>query len=333
MVFDSSVDIAHLKVLDSSLFLDILVQSVSIGTHPHIAIFVEQHLFDRVFTDRGLIELVVHKAPCLLRVHIDNPQALMVGTKPEPVTLIFLHHPSQQVFWYSLNALRTKEAVDGIIPFLFFLAINEAHGGRQDPDVSMIIDIQIILALFLSSILTHIRVFPDHLSARTINCHQVTVTGRHDEQVVIFCKRREPELVGELLSAITVFDECTFLCLGVIAIESVGISLHPQVLLRIDIDTVDTARDAQLGEHRRRIAHDLLRDWVEERVVHTLFQPQLSVDILPDHINIVAAQRQRVVGIGIKRTETVAVVTVQTIRGAYPDIALGVLEEIVQLGI
>ena len=333
MVLHGGVDIAQLYVRDACLLFDILVQTVTVGTHPHIAIFVEQHVLQRVLTDRGLVELVVHETARFLGFRIDDPQSFVVSTQPEPVAMVLHHHPRQHIVGQALDALRPKEAVDGVIPFLLFLTIDIARDRCQHPEVAAIVNIQIIGAFLLSAVLAHVGIFPHHLSLRAVNSHQVAVTGRHDEQVVIFCKRREPELVGELIRSVAVLDECTLLRLGVIAVETVGIGLHPQVLLRIDIDAVDTARDAQLGQHRRRIAHRFLRHRVEERVVHALLQPQLSVEILPDHINVVAAQRQRVVGIGIKRTETVAVVTVQTIRGAYPDIALGILEETVQLGI
>ena len=117
------------------------------------------------------------------------------------------------------------------------------------------------------------------------------------------------------------------------AIEALIVTLHPDAFLGIDEETVDTTLDAPLAEKGGRITGHFLGDRVKVTEVHALFQPEFSFGILPDLIDIVVTQRRRVIGIGIEGTETITVIAVQTIGSAYPDITLGVLEQIVNRGV
>ena len=70
---------------------------------------------------------------------------------------------------------------------------------------------------------------------------------------------------------------------------------------------------------------------VEDTEVHTLPHPKPALMVLPDQIHIVITQRGRIIRIAIKRTKTVAVITVQTIGSTHPDDTFRVLEEVVDL--
>ena len=159
----------------------------------------------------------------------------------------------------------------------------------------------------------------------TVEHHQVTITRCYHELFAPLSVRGQPELLGEFLLGIAVFDECVFLILGVIAIHAFVIGLHPHVLTGVNIESVDTALDAPLGQLRRRITVHTLRHRVEDTEVHALLQPQSSQMVLPDTIHVVVSQRSGVVRIVIEGTETVAVITVQSVRGTYPYESSGVL--------
>ena len=142
-----------------------------------------------------------------------------------------------------------------------------------------------------------------------------------------------PELLGYLILSIAVFDQSEVLLSGVIAIETLVVGLHPDTFLRINIETIDTALDTPLAENGGRIASNLLCNGIKATEIHTLLQPQIAIDILPDLVDIVVTQRGRIIWIRIEGTETVAIISVQTIGGTYPNIALRVLEQIINLGV
>ena len=109
------------------------------------------------------------------------------------------------------------------------------------------------------------------------------------------------------------------------------VSLHPEILLGVDIDTVDTSLNAHFRQDRRRVTRYRLSHRVEDTIVHALTEPQITIDVFPHVIDVVVTQCGCIAGVGEERTETIAVVTVQTIRCTNPDIPLGILEDIVNL--
>ena len=202
---------------------------------------------------------------------------------------------------------------------------------RQHPVVMEIVNLDQIGSLLGTAMRMDIVVAPGHPALLTVHSHQLTVAGYQDQQVLILRKRRSPELLGELTFTVAILGQGLLLRLRIIVVKALVIGLHIQVLLRVDIDTVNTAFDTDLAQDRRWVTHRLLRLGIEHAEVHTLSQPQPAVHILPDVIHIVVTERGRVGRIRIVGTETVAVVTVQTIRRGDPHEAFGILEDIVDL--
>ena len=202
---------------------------------------------------------------------------------------------------------------------------------RQHPVVIEVVKHHRIGSLLGTAMRMDMVVAPGHLALLAVNSHQFTVAGHQDQQVLILRKRRGPELLGELTLTVAILGQGFLLGLRIIIVKAFVIRLHIQVLLRVDIETVDTAFDTDLAQDGRRVTHHLLRLGIEHAVVHTLPQPQLSVLILPDVIHIVVTERGRVARIRIEGTEAVAVVSVQTIRRGDPHKSPRILEDIVDL--
>ena len=197
----------------------------------------------------------------------------------------------------------------------------------------MLIDIDVISLARLSAIVAHVVILPKHLTLIAINAHQISITGSDQQLTTPLCETLNPELLGELILTIAVFNQRQFLAPGMIAVQTFVVGLYPYSLLRIDVETVDTTLDAPLTKDRGRITGDLLGNRIEETEVHALLQPQIAINILPNLIDIVVTQRGRIIRIGIEGTETVTVIAVQTIGRTNPDITFGVLEQIVNRGV
>ena len=213
----------------------------------------------------------------------------MISSQPEPAALIHHQVPHQQVVRQGRHAFQTKKLIDGVIPLLLLLVVHITLTIGKDKEVAVVVDNRPVLRILITPAALHVVVFPNHAPLAAIDTHQFTITRSYYQQTVIFSKRGEPEVFGELVFIIAVLDQRLLLRLGIIAIEAVVVVLHPEILLRVDIDTVNTARDADFGEFGRRIAYSALRLRVENAEVHTLAQPQPAIDILPDHIDIVVA--------------------------------------------
>ena len=202
---------------------------------------------------------------------------------------------------------------------------------RQHPVVLEIVKLHQIGSLLGTAMLMDIVVAPGHPALLAVNSHQLTVAGNHNQQVLILRKRRDPELLRELTLTISILGQGFLLRLRIIVVKTLVIGLHIQVLLRVDIDTVDTTFDTNLAQDGRWVTHHLLRLGVKHAEVHTLSQPQPSFHILPNVIHIVVTERCRVARIRIIGTEAVAVVTVQTIRRCDPHEAFRILKDIIDL--
>ena len=128
----------------------------------------------------------------------------------------------------------------------FSLLVIDKQMSRDDPDVFATIHIDIISLVGLATIVLDETVFPHHLTLVTIEGHDHTVAGDDEHLVATIAKRRQPELLGNLIITITVFDQGQLLCLRIITIHTLIVSLHPETFLRIDEETVDTTLDTHL---------------------------------------------------------------------------------------
>ena len=105
LTFHRGVDITEFDGPDTRGTLDILVQTVTIGTDPHVTRLVEHQSLRRILTERGLVELVVQELLDLLVVEIHDDEPLMVGGKPHPVALVHDHIPHLQILRQTRNTV------------------------------------------------------------------------------------------------------------------------------------------------------------------------------------------------------------------------------------
>ena len=111
---------------------------------------------------------------------------------------------------------------------------------------------------------------------------------------------------------------------GVEVIKTVLISLYPIVLLGVQMKMLDTTLDALTGKPATRCTIDLLRDWVVERIVHALLQPQATTIGLLYLVDTIITKRRGILIIGEISPDAIAVIAVQTITRTKPHIPLRV---------
>ena len=185
MVFRRGVDITQLQRLEANHFLDILVQSVTVGGNPHAAVVVEQQVFTRVLTERGGIELVVLKLLHFLALGVDNEKSFMVCDNPHPTTLVHTDIPYLQRIGQRIDAQCCQIAVQRVVPPLLFL-IKDKQVGRDNPEVVVLVGIDVISLIGFSTMGLWEIVAPQHLAFFTVKRYQFTHTGNHQQLSVPF---------------------------------------------------------------------------------------------------------------------------------------------------
>ena len=193
------------------------------------------------------------------------------------------------------------------------LLVEDEQMGGNHPDIAVFVHIYVISLIGIATIVFHVAVLPHHLSLLAVEGHHLTVAGNDKHLLTIIAKRGQPELLRDFVLAIAIFDQRQILGLGIQAIHTLIVGLHPKTFLGVDVKTVDTALDTHLRQFCRRIAVDALCHRIEDTEVHTLPQPEATLMVFPDQIHIVVAQRGRIIRIVIIGTKTVAIITVQTI--------------------
>ena len=267
----------------------------------------------------------------LTTLHVDDKDTHVVGSQPHPTALIHAHIPHLETCWQRGYAILCQIIVEMGVPFLILLVVHKHMAHVQHPVVAMLIHIAVIRLTRLSAIQLHKVVALDNLALLAIDNHQVAI-GRGDQQLIVpLGKVREVVLLGNLVLLVAIFDELIALFARVVAIQTLVVGLNPETLLRVDIETVDITFDTPLRQHGFGVAVHLLGKGVEQTVVHALLEPQHTVGILPDLVYQVVTQRGGIGGIGVIDTETVAIVTVQTVRCANPDKATRILKQVVDL--
>ena len=171
----------------------------------------------------------------------------------------------------------------------------------------------------MSAVVLHKVISPYHFALIAIDSYDVTIARCHKQLVVPLGKVREVVLLVYLVGLVAVLYQGTGLLSWVVAVQSLVVGLHPEALLRVDIETVYTALNAPLIQYGCRVSRHLFGHGVKHAVVHALLQPQLALAVFPYLVYIVVSEGCRVVGIRVVYTESVTVISVQSVRCTNPD--------------
>ena len=292
---------------------------------------VEHEFLERVLADRGGVVFIVDKVFHLATLHVDDIDAIVVGSQPDPAMLIHAHVPHLQVGRQRGNAILRQELVERGIPLLILLVVHIHLTARDHPVVAVFIHIAVVGLTGGTAMLAHEIILEQDLALIAIDDHDITIGRGHEQFIVPLGKAREVVLLGNLVLLVAILDELVGFLAGVIAIQTLVVGLDPETFLRVDIQAVDITLDAPFGQDKLGVAGDLLGEGIEHTVVHALLEPQHAVGILPDTIHQVVAQGGGIGGIRIIDTEAVAVVTVETVGRTNPDKATRILEQVVDL--
>ena len=296
-VLRGGVDVAQFQGAESGEGLDILVQAVAIARDPHVAAAVSHQVLHGVVAQRGLVELVVLELFHLLALGVDHEESLMVGGYPYPAALVGHHVPYLHGFWQCGEAVGLEEGVHRGEPLLGSLVVDEgAHVGHH-PVVAVMVDDEVIGIIVLAAMFGHVSVLPFHLARSGIHPDEFTVAGCHEQHAVVVGHRREIEFLGQHPFLVAVFGQRVLPPARHVAVETLVVGLHPDVSLRVDVETVDVADNSVGLELPGRVPLGALGGWVEQRVVHALAQPEPSHGVFEDLVYVVVAQGRGVIGV------------------------------------
>ena len=325
------VNVAQLKGIESKEFLDVLVQTVAVAGYPHVTGLVEHEFLLSILADRCSIELIVDKVLNLLILGIDNEDTLVVGGKPYPSALVHTYVPSLHAIGQRGYTETGQIGIKVLVPNLVLLVEYKDIARGEHPVVAVLVDIAIVALIGLAAIVLHEVVLPQHLTVLAIDSHQIAITGGNEQLVVPLGKVGEVVILRYQIVFVAVLNQLVCLLTGIVAVKALIVGLNPETLMRVDIETVDTTLDAPLGKNGGGIAVNLLGNGIEHAVVHTLFEPQLTIAVLPYLVNVIIAQSSGIARIRVISAEAIAIVAVESIAGAYPDESARILEHIVDL--
>ena len=202
------------------------------------------------------------------------------------------------------------------------------------PEVVLLIDIEAVLLVLDADVVVHPLVRPVDLALVAVQADQFAVVRSHNEPVAHLRHRRDAVGGVILITAVAQLNLHNLLValgLGVIAVDGLLEVLHPDVLLRVDVEPLHIAVDTQFGQFPRGIALEGLRHGVVDAVVHSLAHPQAAIGSLIDTVGIVVAHRRGVALVAIVSLHSVAIVAVQAVGRADPHEAVRILEDTVHL--
>ena len=255
----------------------------------------------------------------------------MVGGKPYPSALVHTYVPNLHAIGQRGYTKAGQIGIKVLVPNLVLLVEYKDIARGEHPVVAVLVDIAIVALIGLAAIVLHEVVLPQHLTVLAIDSHQVAIAGCNEQLVVPLSKVGEVVILRYQIVFVAILNQLVCLLTGIVAVKALIVGLDPEALMRVDIESVDTTLDAPLGQNGGRITVNLLGDGIEHAVVHTLFEPQLTIAVLPYLVNVIITQSSGVAGIRVISAEAIAIVTVESIAGAYPYESTRILEHIVDL--
>ena len=180
--------------------------------------------------------------------------------------------------------------------------------------------------------LVHPGVLPLYLTCFTIQAKQFACISHNHQSCRIVCHGCYPIVLLNLVFTISHPELSCLLGLGVIVEDTFLIELNPIVFVMVNIDSLNgIAAWKKFLHDAGHIALELLRHRIVHTVVHSLLQPQTTLGILHNLVGIVVAHRRCIAHTREESLHTIAVITVQTIGGSYPDITMTIAKHAVHL--
>ena len=183
MVFTYSIDVAQFQALQAGRTLYILVDAILIGTYPHAALIVNIDILGGIVRKRCRVKLIVQQLAHFVTLQVHHQHTIMVGSHPQPSAVVHLHIPCLQLH-------RSIRHVAGLqifgyrgIPLLVALYIYKGIACRGNPEVTMVVGIDAIVLIALSTVLAHPRTFSHHPTRLSIQADQFTLIGSHGDAV------------------------------------------------------------------------------------------------------------------------------------------------------
>ena len=195
---------------------------------------------------RGLVALDVGELPPLLVLEVEHQHALMVGGYPKVVLHVVADFPHLHILRHIAEALGTHHLCQRRVPAALLLGVDvQTRGVSDDPDILFTVDAHPIVVIGIEGTLD-VVLLPKHLPRLAVDAQQFAV-GRHQHHTLLALGTgRNAELFGEVMGAVAKVDVGQPLRGRVQVVQSVVIGLHPVVLLRVDVDILQTARHAIL---------------------------------------------------------------------------------------
>ena len=236
-------NIAQIDALQTGKATDILVHAVFVGADPHAAVISLIDVTEGIIADGRLVVLIVQELLPLLVLHINDHQRIVVAYQPEPVVLVDEEVPHLQCRRDAFNTFRSQIVDYRTIPCLGLMLMDKHIRQHVTPYILIFIDIEPVLLTIDTTRFIHPTVSPFNYAFVAIQTHQFTVVSDHQQVATVFRHCRDTVIGRELIDTVTHLDgsDLVFLRMGMIAIDGLLEVLHPDILLRVDMQPLHIA--------------------------------------------------------------------------------------------
>ena len=154
-VLHDGIDVAQLQAPDAFQSFLVLVDTVFIGTYPYLALIVNVDMPGGIVTDGRLVELAVQHLAHLVVLGVNDEQALMVRSHPQPSVVVNLDVPHLQVVGHAGDAPLTERLHQRAVPAVLLLQVDVVELLGYDPVVARLVNSQLVVLALVGAMLPH----------------------------------------------------------------------------------------------------------------------------------------------------------------------------------
>ena len=265
-------------------------------------------------------------------LQVEYQQSFMVSSQPDMSLRIHLQVPYLQVVRHILYLVFAEQRRIADTPLAVLVYAHIGIVFCRHPDVTVVVHTQVVLLVLRRAVVTHPLVVIHLLTLLTVETNQFAVRRNHHHTVVTGGIGREIIRGIQLVITVAEVKVGDLLSIGVIIVKSLIVELHPEILLRVDIQLLDTFIETEIFlEFLRGVTFKLFRHGVIHTIVHTLMEPELTVEALHNLRRVIVAHSSSIARVGVERLHTIAIIAVQSVHRADPYVTLRVAERTVHL--
>ena len=229
----------------------------SIGTHCHTALVcrnphavqrVQIQMFDSNVGQRCIIALLIGELPPLLCLEVEHQNTQVVGSHPKQALGVMSHLPNHNVVRYVAEALSPHILSQRCVPAVLVRHIYICTSGMcDDPSRPVLLHIHPIVVIRVQGFPDG-SVTPQNASLLAVYTHQIAHVRGHHHTFLRFAEAGDGKLPGKQIVGVTKVDLFHMFGLRIEEEKAIIIGLHPEILLRVDMQLFNATGDALFGQ-------------------------------------------------------------------------------------